>query len=72
MRAMSYIKQNIAVSQNQSLGQTWKKCEESVRKIANINNTQQSGYMFITADFRIFLETLDYVEILQSKLQQNK
>ena len=44
----------------------------NVQKFANINTTRQTEYMFFSADFRIYLEVLDFVKIWQWKLQQNK
>ena len=43
----------------------------TLRKFANINMTKQVVYMLISAGFRIFLEVIDLVEILQYEFKQN-
>ena len=49
-------------------------CFYIVEKFGKINKTKQMGYMFVFfADFSLFLlKILDFVDILQWLLQQNK
>ena len=51
----------------------WRECNSQKFLVcANMDTTKQRQYMFISADFRILLELLEFVEMVQSKSQQNK